>query len=77
MSVLRAVRLAAAGSLLAGIATTSPQAALASPARAATARPRLLISERDPFSGLDALRARYAKGARPSDDMPAGPSRTS
>jgi hypothetical protein len=33
-------------------------------------RPRLLVSERDPFSGLPALRARYAAGERPSDDLP-------
>ena len=32
--------------------------------------PRLLVAEHDPFSGLAALRARYAKGARPSDDLP-------
>lgn len=34
------------------------------------ARPRLLIAERDAFSGLPALRARYAAGMRPSDDGP-------
>jgi hypothetical protein len=39
-------------------------------ARAETPRPRLLVAERDPFSGLPALRARYAAGARPSDDLP-------
>jgi hypothetical protein len=33
-------------------------------------RPRLLLAERDPFSGLPALRARYAAGGRPSDDLP-------
>ena len=32
-------------------------------------RPRLLIADRDPFSGLPILRARYAAGARPSDDL--------
>ena len=31
-------------------------------------RPRLLISETDPFTGLDLLKARYARGLRPSDD---------
>jgi hypothetical protein len=36
----------------------------------APARPRLLIAERDPFSGIPALKARYAAGARPSDDGP-------
>jgi len=34
------------------------------------ARPRLLLAERDPFTGLPALKARYAAGARPSDDLP-------
>jgi hypothetical protein len=33
-------------------------------------RPRMLIAEHDPFSGLPALKARYAAGARPSDDGP-------
>jgi hypothetical protein len=32
--------------------------------------PRLLIAERDPFSGLPALRARWAAGERPSSDLP-------
>ena len=35
-----------------------------------TAHPRLLVAEHDPFSSLRRLRARYAKGARPSDDLP-------
>jgi hypothetical protein len=34
------------------------------------AHPRLLVAERDPFSGLPALRARWSAGARPSDDLP-------
>jgi hypothetical protein len=41
-------------------------------ARAETAgvkRPRMLIAERDAFSGLPALRAKYAAGQRPSDDL--------
>jgi hypothetical protein len=44
--------------------------ALAPCASAADApvRPRLLIAERDPFSGIPALKARYAAGARPSED---------
>ncbi len=33
-------------------------------------RPRLLLAERDPFSGLPALRARWAAGERPSEDLP-------
>src|SRR5436190_7702988 len=32
-------------------------------------RPRLLIGERDPYTGLATLRARYAKNLRPSDDL--------
>ncbi|HWF65946.1 MAG TPA: hypothetical protein VN670_01500, partial [Acidobacteriaceae bacterium] len=33
-------------------------------------KPRLLIAEEDPFTGLALLRTRYAAGQRPSDDMP-------
>jgi hypothetical protein len=33
------------------------------------ARPRLLIGKDDPFTGLTILRARYAAGMRPSDDI--------
>jgi len=33
------------------------------------ARPRLLIGENDPFTGLTILRARYANGMRPTDDI--------
>jgi len=36
----------------------------------APVRPRLLIAAQDPFSGIPALKARYALGARPSDDGP-------
>ena len=36
----------------------------------AVPRPRMLIAERDAFSGLAALRAKWAAGARPSDDLP-------
>lgn len=32
-------------------------------------RPRLLIAESDPFTGLNILKARYAAGQRPSEDM--------
>jgi hypothetical protein len=45
--------------------------ALVPAARAdAPVRPRLLLAERDPFSGIPSLKARYAAGARPSDDGP-------
>jgi hypothetical protein len=33
-------------------------------------RPRLLLSEADAFTSLPALRAKFAAGARPSDDLP-------
>jgi hypothetical protein len=36
----------------------------------AVTRPRLLVAERDPFSGLPALRARWAAGERPAPDLP-------
>jgi hypothetical protein len=36
----------------------------------APVRPRLLIAAQDPFSGIPALKARYAAGARPSEDGP-------
>ena len=44
-----------------------------SDARAAAAppeRPRLLIGKRDPYTGLDLLRMRYAAGLRPPEDLP-------
>jgi hypothetical protein len=34
------------------------------------AHPRLFLSERDPFAGLPALRARWAAGERPAEDLP-------
>ncbi len=39
------------------------------PAQQRHARPRLLIAEHDPFTGLHILKSRYASGRRPSDDM--------
>jgi hypothetical protein len=56
-----------------GLALAGFAAALASPASAEpvpVTRPRLLLAERDPFSGLPALRARWAAGERPSNDLP-------
>ena len=35
----------------------------------ANRRPRVLISQTDPFTGLALLKTRYASGKRPSDDM--------
>ena len=40
-----------------------------SQAQAQLTRPRMLIGERDPLTGLNILRARYAAGARPVDDI--------
>ena len=49
-------------------------AVLGVPAGTATAapveHPRLLVAERDPFSGLPRLRARWAAGERPAPDLP-------
>jgi Heparinase II/III-like protein len=42
----------------------------ASSAAAAPPRPRMLVAEGDSWSGLAALKAKYAAGARPSDDLP-------
>jgi hypothetical protein len=55
--------------LLAAVAALAAAGAPAAPA-SPFARPRLLVAARDPFSGLEALRARYAAGLRPSDDLP-------
>ncbi|MEO6828790.1 MAG: hypothetical protein ABI164_03200, partial [Acidobacteriaceae bacterium] len=33
-------------------------------------KPRLLIADEDPFTGVALLRSRYAAGLRPSDDVP-------
>jgi len=52
-----------------GLAGTMP----AAPARAqvpVVKHPRMLIAEEDAFSGMPALRAKYAAGQRPSDDLP-------
>lgn len=38
-------------------------------AQNSTRRPRLLIAESDPFTGLNLLKLRYAAGHRPSDDF--------
>jgi hypothetical protein len=37
--------------------------------RGAVRRPRLLIADPDPYTGLPLLKTRYAAGQRPSDDM--------
>ena len=38
-------------------------------AQSTSKRPRLLIAESDPFTGLDLLKLRYAAGHRPSDEF--------
>jgi hypothetical protein len=38
-------------------------------AQSGVKRPRLLIAQSDPFTGLDILKLRYAAGRRPSDDI--------
>jgi hypothetical protein len=38
-------------------------------AQEAVRRPRLLIADPDPFTGIPLLKSRYAAGRRPSDDM--------
>ena len=38
-------------------------------AQSSTQRPRLLIADTDPFTGLHILKSRYAAGRRPSEDM--------
>src|SRR5678816_1493589 len=38
-------------------------------AQSGITRPRMLIGERDPLTGYNVLRVRYAAGARPADDI--------
>jgi hypothetical protein len=52
-----------------GPSLVSVGTARAGPLRASP-RPRLLVAERDPFTGLDVMRQRWARGERPSDDLP-------
>jgi hypothetical protein len=49
------------------VASAATQPAHAS---APVRHPRLFVAERDPFAGLPALRARWAAGERPSEDLP-------
>jgi hypothetical protein len=69
----RAGRLFLAGLALAGAVAVVGGAGDDPPAADAAAsvtRPRLLVSEHDPWSGLPALRARWAAGERPPEDLP-------
>ena len=54
---------------VAGLAASALFAPLWTHAQDARRRPRLLIAEEDPFTGLALLRTRYAAGRRPSNDM--------
>src|SRR5256885_7432757 len=62
---MKKAALAVAVLLLVSAVAHTPEAA-----PAGITHPRLLVAERDPFSGLPALRARWAAGERPSDDLP-------
>src|SRR5438552_17689897 len=54
---------------VAGLAASALTAPLWTHAQPAHRRPRLLIAEEDPFTGLDLLKTRYAAGLRPSNDV--------
>ena len=54
---------------IAALAASALAAASRARAQIKPARPRLLIADHDPFTGLALLKARYAAGLRPSDDM--------
>ena len=54
---------------MAGLLATSIAAPAWIRAQSPGRKPRLLIAEEDPFTGLALLRTRYAAGLRPSDDM--------
>lgn len=51
------------------VALGGPAGGVTRAEEAALRRPRMLVAEADAFCGLPALRARYAAGGRPSDDM--------
>src|SRR5437879_12939893 len=54
---------------MAGVAATVLLAISRGNTQVSAPRPRLLISNTDPFTGLALLRTRYAAGMRPSQDM--------
>ncbi|HMH02444.1 MAG TPA: heparinase II/III family protein, partial [Terriglobales bacterium] len=54
---------------VAGLAASALIAPLWTHAQNIRRRPRLLIAEEDPFTGLALLKTRYAAGRRPSNDM--------
>ena len=68
-----ATRHAATRALLVGLAlvgTVVLRATAATAEPSPVERPRMLVSEKDPWSGLPALRARWAAGERPTEDLP-------
>jgi Heparinase II/III-like protein len=54
---------------VAGLAASAFLTPLEAQPQVPAQRPRLLISSTDPFTGIDLLQARYARGMRPSEDM--------
>ena len=54
---------------IAALATSALAAAWPARAQQPLRRPRLLIGEHDPFTGLHILKSRYAAGLRPSEDI--------
>jgi hypothetical protein len=54
---------------LTALAGSALAAAWPATAQPAVRRPRLLIADADPFTGIPLLKSRYAAGKRPSDDM--------
>ncbi len=54
---------------IAALAVSAVATAWPVTAQASLRRPRLLVGETDPFTGLPLLKGRYAAGGRPSEDM--------
>ena len=54
---------------MAGVAASILLVVTKGNAQVSAQRPRLLIANTDPFTGLPLLKTRYANGMRPSDDM--------
>jgi Heparinase II/III-like protein len=54
---------------MAALAASAFAASWPATAQAPLRRPRVLIGETDPFTGLPLLKSRYAAGGRPSEDM--------
>jgi hypothetical protein len=56
--------------LVAGASGPAPPSQAPPAPRSPVSHPRLLIAESDSFSSVEALKAKYAAGERPSDDLP-------